>query len=376
MRGGFDVVIGNPPYVDVPKELSRPLLRANYKTALDRWSRDEDLYTLVCERALSVLHPVHGQFGMIVPLSLAFSTKAPYVALREVIAAERGAWWWSHFDRLPSALFGNDVRTRCTIAVLSRTAAATERSTTALLRWTQQSRDLLFASIHYAPIRVGISSGIPKLATRIQSEALTELAATGKTLGLDLTRSVPFPSLLAVAPRFPQPSVFVGGVAYNWFPAWRDVPETRTEAGKASLPARTSAYRFASEDDADVVFAVLCSSMGYWWWAVASDGFNLKKWLLERFPLSVSSISGPGRRKLAVLGAALRKELRSHYVYKDNKGRVGNYYLPACGPQVRAIDLALAESVNGLSRTFFEDISEFNRMFSRAEREDDEDGDD
>jgi hypothetical protein len=32
--------------------------------------------------------------------------------------------------------------------------------------------------------------------------------------------------------------------------------------------------------------------------------------------------------------------------------------------------------VNGLSRAFFEDISEFNRMFSRAEREDDEDGDD
>jgi hypothetical protein len=27
---------------------------------------------------------------------------------------EKGQWWWSHFDRIPSALFGNDVRTRCT----------------------------------------------------------------------------------------------------------------------------------------------------------------------------------------------------------------------------------------------------------------------
>src|SRR5437762_13045772 len=92
---------------------------------------------------------------------------------------------------------------------------------------------------------------------------LAALVAKGETFGRDLSKSVPFEALLAAAPRFPQPSVFVGGVAYNWFPAWRDVPETRTESGKASLPARTAAYRFANEDDANVVFAMLCSSMGY-----------------------------------------------------------------------------------------------------------------
>lgn len=36
---------------------------------------------------------------------------------------------------------------------------------------------------------------------------------------------------------------------------------------------------------ANVIFAMLCSALGYWWWVTASDGFNLIKWLLDRFPL-------------------------------------------------------------------------------------------
>ncbi len=126
-------------------------------------------------------------------------------------------------------------------------------------------------------------------------------------------------------------------------------------------------YLWASEQDANVVFAMLCSSMGYWWWAVASDGFNLKKWLLERFPLSISSLGTRGQQELAALGANLRKELRRHYVYKDNKGRVGNYFLPACVEQIREIDAALAKHIPCLSHQFFVDIAEFNATFSRAE---------
>ena len=49
--GGFDVIIGNPPYAEIPKDLGRALLRKTFLTALERWSRDEDLYTLVVERS-------------------------------------------------------------------------------------------------------------------------------------------------------------------------------------------------------------------------------------------------------------------------------------------------------------------------------------
>ena len=115
------------------------------------------------------------------------------------------------------------------------------------------------------------------------------------------------------------------------------------------------------------MFALLCSSLGYWWWAVASDGFNLKKWLLDRFPVSQAMIPAGSRKQLARLGAQLRAELKRNYVYKDNKGRIGNYLLPACGDEVAAIDGFLGASVAILSTEFFEDIRAFNAGFSRAE---------
>ena len=372
--GGFHVIIGNPPYADVPKGLNRALLHSTYKTALERWSRDEDLYTMIVERAFGVLSTSHGQFGMILPLSLAFSTKSPFITLRQMCDSEAGGWWWSHFDRIPSSLFGNDVRTRCTVAVFSRNAPRGLRATTPLLRWTHERRDDLFALLRYAVINVPVAEGIPKVSSQIQADTLSALACKQRNLGQDLLESVSFTDLAAAAPRFPQPAVFVGGVAYNWFPAWRDIPETTTLQGQPSLPARTAGYRFANEEIANVVFAMLCSSMGYWWWAVASDGFNLKKWLLERFPLSISSLSPRGQQELGVLGASLRQELRRHYVYKDNKGRVGNYFLPACAVAIREIDAALAKHVPCLSQSFFEDIAEFNATFSRAEI--DSEGDD
>jgi len=366
-NGGFDVIIGNPPYTEVPKNLNRSLLRNTFKSALEKWSRDEDLYTFFAERSFHLLQDPAGQFGMILPLSVSFSTKAPFVVLRKVLREEKGLWHWSHFDRIPSALFGNEVRTRCTIALLSRSSQAQPKgATTSLLRWNAEYRDSLFQTMNFAELDMDISVGIPKVSSHIQADVLKSLLQAKTPLGLDLTRSIPFERLVEVAPDFPQPCVYIGGTAYNWFPCWRDIPTTTNLRGKASLPARTAGFKFADEESANLVFALLCSSLGYWWWAVASDGFNLKKWLLNRFPVSIKTVPRSKRKQLAALGASLRGQLARNYVYKDNKGRIGNFYLPACREEIAAIDGFLASAVNSLSSEFFEDISNFNATFSRA----------
>jgi hypothetical protein len=348
------------------------------KSALERWSRDEDLYTLVVERSLRLLNQKTGQFGMILPLSISFSTKKPFAILRRVLAVQTGLWLWSHFDRIPSALFGNEVRTRCTIAILSRSPQLQrfEAATTSLLRWGVEYRDHLFKTLHVARLApdIDISAGIPKLASQIQADVLKTLLDVNAPLALDIKRSIPFGDLALAAPNFPQPAVYVGGTACNWFPAWRDIPKTTNLNGKPSLPARTAGYRFPNEESANIVFALLCSSMGYWWWAVASDGFNLKKWLLERFPMTIATIPPTARKQLGQLGANLRRELKRNYVYKDNKGRIGNLYSPACEEQVIAIDTFLGTAVPILSFDFFEDIRNFNSCFSRAETTDEYEG--
>jgi superfamily II DNA or RNA helicase len=376
--GGFDVCIGNPPYAEIPKGLNRPLLRNTFRSALEKWSRDEDLYTLVVERALSLLKPKVGQLGMILPLSLSFSTKKPFGILRQVLSRENGLWLWSHFDRIPCALFGSEVRTRCTIAIRlkSTQVRAFHAATTPLLRWTAEFRRCLFQAMRYSNLDLDITAGIPKVSSQIQADVLKILFTNNKPLALSLTRSIAFNDLAAAAPNFPTPCVFVGGTAYNWFPAWRDIPETTNLQGEASLPARTAGFRFPDEESANIVFALLCSSLGYWWWAVSSDAFNLKKWLIERFPISILSVPEQSRPRLAELGANLREQLKQHYVYKDNRGRIGNFFLPACEERIYEIDRFLGEEVPGLSRDFFRDIAEFNVSFSRAETDMGVDADD
>jgi len=366
-NGGFDIAIGNPPYVEVPKSVSRKILLNSFSTALDRWSRDEDLYTFIVERSLSLLAK-KGSFGMILPLSLAFSTKKPFTLLRQFVQIQKGQWWYSHFDRIPSALFGSDVRTRCTIAVFSRkTQTANQSLTTSLYRWTSDYREFLLPSVKYSSLSIDISPAILKVSSQIQADTLNALLLQKRPLSFDLRLSISYTQLANTAPDFPQDCVFIGGTAYNWFPAWREIPETFNADGQPSLPARTIGFKFSNNETANIVFAMLCSSLGYWWWAIASDGFNLKKWLVERFPLSLSLLPEKCRDELAELGEELKNELKQNYVYKDNKGRIGNFFLPACKKQINAIDDTLATHVNFLSHDFFEDVRLFNQSFSRTE---------
>ena len=100
---------------------------------------------------------------------------------------------------------------------------------------------------------------------------------------------------------------------------------------------------------------------------MASDGFNLKKWLINSFPLSTHSLEPEVKANLARLGANLRKELKKHYVYKENKGKIGNYFLPACSEHIKKIDTVLENNIKGLSPEFFTDIRSFNTIFSRSD---------
>lgn len=376
-QGGFDVIIGNPPYAEIPRDIDRPLLRRTFRSALERWSRDEDLYTLVVERSLKLLRSESGQFGMILPLSVAFSTKRPFLELRRILSAEGTLAAWSHFDRIPSALFGNEVRTRCSITLFSRAISSRPRrnATTALQRWNAESRDALFSVLRYAEFDVEMLTRVPKLGSEVQAKTLEHLSSRQLPLGIELRDSISFSTLTAAAPNFPQPAVYVGGTAYNWFPAWRDIPQTTDINGRPSLPARTAGYRFRTSEEADIVFALLCSSLGYWWWSVASDGFNLKKWLLDCFPISSTMLPTESKTELAVLGAELRSEIKKHYVYKDNRGRIGNYFLPGCSTQIVAIDDAIERSDIGIMPGFFADIREHNAIFARSGLADDGDGD-
>ena len=101
-NGGFDVVVGNPPYV-ASKSIE-------YSLGRNVEHRYPDIYAYVLERSKQVTSKI-GRCGMILPLSITFSRD--FVELRQNVRAW-GTSWLSSFDNIPAALFAG-VSQRCTI---------------------------------------------------------------------------------------------------------------------------------------------------------------------------------------------------------------------------------------------------------------------
>ncbi len=139
--GGFDVVIGNPPYVETNKV-------RDYKTLKYATGECGNLYPLFVERSAQILAR-SGRFGMIVPLS-GFSTARmePYQN-----------FLWSWYDQMhlsfysgdahPSILFSG-VKYRLAIILAGRRGDSGQKAfVTSYMRWYADARDSLFSTLSY-----------------------------------------------------------------------------------------------------------------------------------------------------------------------------------------------------------------------------------
>lgn len=165
--GGFNVIVGNPPYIAMSKVRKLYTLRG-FDTA-----NSSDIYAVVLERSARLLHR-NGGSAMIVPLSLTFS--GDFADIRRLLDRDYAANWFSSFGRIPAALFAHDVRVRNTIHIGRKESAARQSHTTVLHRWFDQARPALFQRLAYAPFtREHFKGLIPKVNTPRLSDATADL---------------------------------------------------------------------------------------------------------------------------------------------------------------------------------------------------------
>jgi len=137
-EGGFDVVIGNPPYVEIAK------IRSVY--SIPQQSKDcGNLYAPVVERSLQ-LKSGTGLVGMIVPLSLVATERMR--TLRELVS--KSTSWLASFDMRPGSLF-EGIAQRLTIFIL-KTEGKTDTYAGGYRRWAGDARKNLFATTAYAKL--------------------------------------------------------------------------------------------------------------------------------------------------------------------------------------------------------------------------------
>ena len=355
-NGGFDVVIGNPPYISRLK-VAESYIPKGFQTA-----GCPDIYATVVERSVNVCR-TDGRTSMIVPLSLTFSSG--FASLRSHVYSECDLLWFSSFGRIPSALFSFDTRVRNTIYLARKSSKSPKRSfTTRLHRWFDSQRPVLFDGLSYAPFSPSAFGGlIPKLGSSrlLQGfESLLEDSGGGYRLQNELT-----PARQGHHLHFKQ-------TAYNWLTFCVDQPPVYGSHNELLPQTKYGTVRFQDAGDRDLSILLTNGKLLFVWWVAIGDDFDVTQSGFASAPFGASQLSPTQKDQLLALLPELEGAMNDNVVFKLNAGKnIGNYNLARCRHVTDKSDRVWLEAL-GLS-DLWEDIELEHTLVVRTSFEDGED---
>ena len=246
-RGGFDVIIGNPPW----KEYSA--IKKFYQVLNYEALQGGNLYGLCTERALN-LRGTPGWLSFIVQLPLTNSSRME--SLRQLIRGKSNALYIASFDDRPGKLFTGLQNCRSAIFV---SAALIEMRfdkllTTRYRRWQTDFRNHLFSLVHYVGIdssRLIYPDQFPKYASPVQQTIFEKVAViANSTMGATL------------ATRKTESFIFYQEATRYWVKAVVGLPHY-AKNGAMGAPAHGRYLYFDNADSAYAICAALNSSLFY-----------------------------------------------------------------------------------------------------------------
>lgn len=181
-NGGFDVIIGNPPYVVYTKKdaKTRKAISDYYKLEGYSTLSCNNIYAFVLERCQSIIHNI-SYFGMIIPISCVSNDK--FVPLLNILQTEAYMWYSSYSNR-PGKLFEN-VEQRLTIALGYKSKNANSAYfASSYQHWVVVERPILFSRLCYEPNnRTNTSLSLFKVGKNIENGIYKKLTAQTIKLG-------------------------------------------------------------------------------------------------------------------------------------------------------------------------------------------------
>ena len=292
-NGGFDIVIGNPPYVS--------MAQIDYIKSSKEF-KCSDLYGFVIRRVLT-LKSKQGYHGFIVMHNLAFSRN--FVDARSLLKKESGTKWFSFYSRIPSGLFSGDVRVRNCIYLLAPRGVG--NYTSKLNRWFTEQRSVLFATLKYSDFKW--TDAVPMLH-------LTELQAlyeTKKGINIELLKD-----------RNGLP-LFYKNVAYNSLSVSNVAPPAYDIKQKPIEQTKLSKIHI-SREYYNFVWLLCIGKFYVSKWLTYGDDFDLTGKDIMDFAFPFNSLSEADKFKLNEICNEVEKTLPDTTQFKLNAGKyVGTF---------------------------------------------------
>ncbi len=318
--GGFDVVIGNPPYVSTS--------RVNYLSVAQKGLGYADIYGLFVHQSSS-LSSGHTYSGMIVPLSLTFSRD--FGKLREHLTQNRMTWL-SSYDNIPAAVF-EGVSQRCTIWISTRHGGTC--LTSRMHRWRSQYRSVLMQMLEYTPIQTEHCAGfgLPKVPSVPAADLLCAFAGSG----------LPRQRECLLIGRSGEHQVGFSQAARNFVSVFRLPPPCVSVTSGEEVAASKIGYVPCTSDAAEKsVLISLAGELYLWYWLLRGDGFDVTGWIVRDFADCLCYLPDTHYGRLSELGKLLDSRRNEALVFKKNAGKyVGNYNYRSMFPITRRGDLLI-----------------------------------
>ena len=244
-NGGFDVVIGNPPYLE-SSQIDYSV--SNYATI-----SSNAVHAYCIERSTNISK---GFLSMIVPLALVCTKRFSPV---QKILSNISSVWYANFAWRPARLF-DAVNRDLTIFVTCPTYKGSQRIfTTGYTKWITENRKLLIPQVSYTQFNEKqISYWIPKYKSPIERGIMEKVRKQTSTI------------VMANAATM-RNKVFYRNTGGLYWKVFTDFAPKFTCNGIQRKSSCESSFYVGSPLIAKAIVAILSSNLFWWWYTITSD---------------------------------------------------------------------------------------------------------
>ena len=297
--GGFDVIIGNPPYVEYNNKVKKQYTVTEYKT-----EKCGNLYPMTIERSFDLSK---GPVGMIVQLPLVCTDRMK--PAQSLFKTQDRITWFASFDDRPGKLFDDlqHIRAAIFVSITERNLNAATMYATQYKRWFTEARSNLFEGITYEDITKICFEGVfPKIADPIGKRIVNTLRNANKSIFGFKTGK-----FLCHYHNSPQ----------YWIRATDFIPYFRNERDGTKQSLQIKDLRFKRMDFALAVCCLLNSSLFYWWFIITSDCRHLNIREIINFSFDPEKMDKARITQLSEIAAELMADYRYHATRKETNYR-------------------------------------------------------
>ena len=308
-KDGFDIIIGNPPYITRTKVIHPISLEPGWIY----WQRYQtnhltNIFTVCVERTLSLIN-TRSRYSMILPVSFQFRNS--FKIVRDLVTKAFPLRWISTYDKDPDQLF-EGVKVRVAILSGSKISQKSHKTlaVTRFNRWLKDYRNCLFDNLRHTilPEEIEYNSGWLKIGSSQEGQILRALISTGKTIN-SITGG-------------PHELTFKA-VIWHYLSSFIDPPPAYDLYGNPIEQPAVKTLNFPTSELRNASFVLSLSKVALMWWSATGDGLNLPSGALGSTPIPESIRF---LEDISQLAPDIQKGLKDTLKYvKNAKQWVGNY---------------------------------------------------